>query len=114
MRNFVRDDAQAVRQRLRALGVRAAQGHRQSHGREERRILSEVATGAAMNRGLIGLGVAIIIAGVLWPWLKRINLFHLPGDLLIKRQGFTLFFPLTTMVIVSVGLSLLAWLIRNR
>ncbi|MGA2839885.1 MAG: DUF2905 domain-containing protein [Steroidobacteraceae bacterium] len=66
-----------------------------------------------MKRLLIGLGVFLIIAGLLWPWLKKINLFHLPGDIVIDRPGFKLFIPITTMLIVSLVLSLLAWLIRK-
>ena len=66
-----------------------------------------------MKRLLIGLGVFLIIAGLLWPWLKKINLFHLPVDIVIDRPGFKLFIPITTMLIVSLVLSLLAWLIRK-
>ncbi|MGO8858165.1 MAG: DUF2905 domain-containing protein [Steroidobacteraceae bacterium] len=66
-----------------------------------------------MKRLLIGLGVFLIVAGLLWPWLKKMNLFHLPGDIVIDRPGFKLFIPITTMLIVSLVLSLLAWLIRK-
>ncbi len=66
-----------------------------------------------MNRFLLALGLACIIASLLWPWLKRIPLFHLPGDILIDRPGFKLFFPFATMLIVSVVLSLLIWLMRR-
>jgi hypothetical protein len=66
-----------------------------------------------MNRLLIALGAALIIGGVLWPWLRRIPLFHLPGDIVIDRPGFRLFLPLTSMLIVSAGLSLIAWLLRR-
>ncbi len=66
-----------------------------------------------MNRFLLALGIACIIASLLWPWLKRIPLFRLPGDILIGRPGFELFFPFTTMLIVSVVLSLLIWLLRR-
>ena len=66
-----------------------------------------------MNRFLLALGIACIIASLLWPWLKRMPLFHLPGDILIDRPGFKFFFPFTTMLIVSVVLSLLIWLLRR-
>ncbi|MGO9994945.1 MAG: DUF2905 domain-containing protein [Steroidobacteraceae bacterium] len=66
-----------------------------------------------MKQLLIGLGVFFIVAGLLWPWLKKMNLFHLPGDIVIDRPGFKLFIPITTMLIVSLVLSLLAWLIRK-
>ena len=66
-----------------------------------------------MNRLLIALGAVLVIAGVLWPWLKRMHLFHLPGDIVIDRPGFKFFLPITTMLIVSVVLSLLACLLRR-
>jgi hypothetical protein len=66
-----------------------------------------------MNRILIALGAVLITAGLLWPWLNRMQLFHLPGDIIIDRPGFKLMLPLTTMLIVSAVLSLIAWLIRR-
>jgi hypothetical protein len=66
-----------------------------------------------MNRLLIGLGIVCIVAGLLWPWLKRVPLFHLPGDVVIDRPGFKFMFPITSMLIVSAVLSVIAWLIRR-
>jgi hypothetical protein len=66
-----------------------------------------------MNRLLVGLGFVLVVAGLLWPWLKKMNLFHLPGDIVIDRPGFRLFLPITTMLIVSAVLSILAWFMRR-
>lgn len=66
-----------------------------------------------MNRHLIGLGTVLIIAGLLWPWLRKVHLFHLPGDIVIDRPGFKFFIPITTMLIVSAVVSILAWLMRR-
>ena len=66
-----------------------------------------------MNRSLIVLGGVLILAGVLWPWIRKMSLFHLPGDVVIDRLGLKFFFPVTTMLIISVVLSLLAWLMRR-
>ncbi len=66
-----------------------------------------------MSRLLIVLGTIFIVAGLTWPWLRRLPLFHLPGDIVIDRPGFRFFFPLTTMLIVSLLLSILAWLFRR-
>jgi len=66
-----------------------------------------------MNRLLVTAGVVLIIAGMLWPWLKRVPLFHLPGDIIIDRPGFKLFLPIITMLVVSAVLSLLAFLMRR-
>jgi len=66
-----------------------------------------------MNRLLIILGSLLILAGLAWPVLRRLPLFRLPGDIVIERPGFKFFFPLTTMLLVSAVLSLLAWLLRR-
>ncbi len=66
-----------------------------------------------MNRLLIALGAVLMLGGILWPWLRRIGLFHLPGDLVIDRPGVKFYFPVTTMLILSLALSALAWLLRR-
>ncbi len=66
-----------------------------------------------MRRVLILIGVGFILAGVLWPWLRRAPVFHLPGDLVIDRPGFKFFFPITTMLLLSALASALAWLLRK-
>lgn len=66
-----------------------------------------------MNRLLILLGALLLLAGILWPWIRRIPLFNLPGDLIINRPGFKFYFPITTMVIVSLVVSIVAWLLRK-
>jgi hypothetical protein len=62
---------------------------------------------------LIVLGAVLVVAGLLWPWLKKMHLFHLPGDIVIDRPGFKFFLPITTMLIVSAVVSIVAWLIRR-
>jgi len=66
-----------------------------------------------MNRTLIILGVVLTVAGLLWPVVRRAPLFRLPGDIVINRPGFTFFFPLTTMLLLSVLVSVIAWLLRR-
>ncbi|HYL03015.1 MAG TPA: DUF2905 domain-containing protein [Steroidobacteraceae bacterium] len=66
-----------------------------------------------MNRLLIVLGGALILAGLAWPALRRLPLFRLPGDIVIDRPGLRLFFPLTTMLLLSALVSLIAWLLRR-
>jgi hypothetical protein len=57
---------------------------------------------------LLGVGVFFWLGGKL-PWLGR-----LPGDIVIKRENFTFYFPLATCIVLSVLLSLLlAWLRRR-
>jgi hypothetical protein len=66
-----------------------------------------------MARILIALGILLLLAGLAWPWLARLGLGRLPGDLLIQRDGFTFYFPLTTSLVVSAVVSLLLWLIHR-
>ncbi|MGF1546060.1 MAG: DUF2905 domain-containing protein [Thiotrichales bacterium] len=58
-------------------------------------------------------GILLVAVGVLWPWLGKLPLGRLPGDILVDRPGFKFFFPLTTMIIVSAVVSLLLWLFRR-
>ena len=46
-----------------------------------------------MNRMLIVLGAVLVVAGLLWPWLKKMHLSHLPGNIVIDRPGFKFFAP---------------------
>jgi hypothetical protein len=66
-----------------------------------------------MAKWLIIAGALLILIGLLWPWIARLGLGHLPGDIHIKREGFDFYFPLTTSIIVSLLLSLLLWLFRR-
>lgn len=66
-----------------------------------------------MNRWLIALGVLAILLGLTWRWMRRVPLVHLPGDIVIDRPGFKFFLPITTMLLISVVLSVLAWLLRK-
>ena len=66
-----------------------------------------------MKVWLIILGAALIALGVAWPWLTKLGLGRLPGDIHIEREGFSLYFPITTSIIVSLVLSLILWLTRR-
>jgi len=66
-----------------------------------------------MSRLLIGIGAALIALGIAWPWVRRVPLFRLPGDIVIDRPGFRFFFPLATMLLISVVLSILGWILRR-
>ena len=66
-----------------------------------------------MQRGLIILGIVLLVVGLTWPWLQKIGLFRLPGDIVIERENFRLYFPITSMIILSVVFSLLLWLFRR-
>jgi len=62
-----------------------------------------------MARWLIILGIVLIAAGLLWPWLTKLGLGRLPGDIVIERDSFTLYVPITTSILISIVLSLILW-----
>ncbi|CUB07733.1 MULTISPECIES: DUF2905 domain-containing protein [Tepidiphilus] len=66
-----------------------------------------------MQRFFFLLGILFLLAALLWPWLSRFPFGRLPGDIVIERENFTFYFPLTTSILVSVLLSLLFWLWRK-
>jgi hypothetical protein len=66
-----------------------------------------------MARWLIILGVVLIVAGLLWPWLIRLGVGRLPGDIVIERDNFRVYIPITTSIVFSVVLSLLLWLLNR-
>jgi hypothetical protein len=65
------------------------------------------------QRFLIGLGVVILVAGIMWPILSRIGLGRLPGDIMFQRGGVTFYFPLATSILISIIVSALFWLLNR-
>lgn len=57
--------------------------------------------------GIVLIGLGLLISGKLGP------LGRLPGDIVIERQSFTLYIPIATMLLISLLISLVAWLMRR-
>jgi hypothetical protein len=66
-----------------------------------------------MSKTLILLGLVLVAAGVLWPWLGWLPLGRLPGDIVVQRHNFTLYFPIATGLLVSLALTLLFWVFNR-
>ncbi len=66
-----------------------------------------------MQRILVIVGLLIAAVGVAWPWLSKLPIGRLPGDVVIDKPGFRLFAPFTTMIIISIVVSLILWLFRR-
>lgn len=66
-----------------------------------------------MQRALIILGILVALVGVAWPWISKLPLGRLPGDIVIDRPGFRFFFPVTTLIIISVVVSLILMIFRR-
>jgi len=68
----------------------------------------------SFGKALIVLGLVIALIGVILtlagriPWIGR-----LPGDIYIKRENFTFYFPLATSILISLILSFILWLLRK-
>ena len=65
-----------------------------------------------MQRTLIVIGIVVLLAGLAWPWLASSGLGRLPGDIVIQRDGFRVYVPITSCLLVSLVLSVLWRLFR--
>jgi len=69
---------------------------------------------APLAKMLIVLGIVIVAAGVLLLLVQKIPYIgRLPGDIYVKKDSFTFYFPLTTCIIVSLLLTLIFWILRK-
>ncbi len=66
-----------------------------------------------MQKTLLIIGLFFILVALTWPWLKHIPLGRLPGDIVVQRPNFTFFFPITSMILVSLIMSAIAYLFRR-
>jgi hypothetical protein len=70
----------------------------------------------SLGRWFILLGVVFIVLGVLLSYSgfsAFLKLGRLPGDISIKRENFSLYFPLTTSILLSLAISLILYLLRK-
>ncbi len=51
---------------------------------------------------LVGAAVVLLILGGLFLLLGRLGLDRLPGDLVFRRGGLTVYFPIGLMILLSV------------
>ncbi len=61
-----------------------------------------------MAKTLIVIGIVFVVAGLLLSAVGKIpGLGKLPGDILIKKENFTFYFPLATCLLISLLLSII-------
>ncbi len=65
-----------------------------------------------MQKNLITIGLGIAAIGVLFPYLKQIGLGKLPGDIILKGENSTFYFPIISCIVISLILSILLNLLR--
>jgi hypothetical protein len=66
-----------------------------------------------MQKTLIIIGIVVLAVGLLWPFLGKLPLGRLPGDIIIDKPHLKIYIPITTMVLVSAVISLIMWLLRK-
>jgi len=64
-----------------------------------------------MARFLIITGLILLVAGLIWPFLAKLGLGRLPGDIVVNRGNATFYFPIVTSIILSIVLSAVLWLL---
>ena len=67
----------------------------------------------SFGKTLLLIGGVIILVGVVFIIAEKTGLGRLPGDIVIKRENITVFFPLATMVIISIVLTIVANFLRR-
>ena len=61
-----------------------------------------------MQKVLIGLGLILLAIGLFLPWLEKLPIGRLPGDIIIDKPNFKIYIPITTMIVVSILISLVS------
>ena len=65
-----------------------------------------------MSKFLIIFGGILILIGLVYPYLNSLGIGRLPGDIVIKKDNFSLYFPLTSAIIISIVISIIFRLFR--
>ena len=60
-----------------------------------------------MQKILIIIGIILLIVGLLYPYIKKLGIGQLPGDILFKTGNSTFFFPVMTCLIISIILTII-------
>jgi Protein of unknown function (DUF2905) len=58
-------------------------------------------------------GLVLVAVGLLWPFIAKLGLGRLPGDIVIEWGNFTVYIPIVTSLLVSAALSIILWLINR-
>lgn len=66
-----------------------------------------------LQKTLIVLGLLITAVGLAWPWVSKLGLGRLPGDIRIETESGGFYFPIVTSLVISVVLSLILWFLRR-
>jgi len=65
-----------------------------------------------MSKVLIILGALLILLGIILPYLNNIGFGRLPGDIILKKNNFNLYFPVTSAIIFSIVVTIILKLFK--
>jgi hypothetical protein len=65
-----------------------------------------------MRSFLLTVGILFVLAAIAWPVVSR-YFGRLPGDIIVRRPGFTFVFPIVTCLLLSLIFSFLLWIFRK-
>lgn len=66
-----------------------------------------------IRRLLFIIGAVIIALGIAWPWLGKLGLGRLPGDITVRKGNFVFYIPIVTSLVISAILTVLVWFFRR-
>jgi H+/Cl- antiporter ClcA len=67
------------------------------------------------GKTIVIIGIVLVIAGlIIWFFGDKLNwLGNLPGDIKVKKESFSFYMPLTTMILLSIIVSFIIWIVRK-
>ena len=67
----------------------------------------------SFGKYFILLGALILFAGVVFTFFPKLNMFgKLPGDIVIKKENYSFYFPVVTSIVISIILTLVFWAVH--
>ena len=66
-----------------------------------------------IQKTFIIIGILFVFVGLLFPLLKDIGLGRLPGDIVIKKEKSSFYFPIVTCIVVSIVVSLILMFLKK-
>ena len=66
-----------------------------------------------IQKTFIIIGILFVLAGLLFPFLRDIGLGKLPGDIVIKKEKSSFYFPIVTCILVSIVISLILMFLKK-
>lgn len=66
-----------------------------------------------MSRLIVALIIVVLLVGLAWPWLRRMGLGRLPGDVVVERKTRRYEFPFTSTVLLNLLLAVVMRLLRR-